>query len=105
MSFVKRSTSGPVSSCSGLQKSLRLTVADERGQANAEYVLALFVSLVVVLSLVGLIGFFGGLESQSGSTKQAARSEHSFKTFSRAPYTLPSKGAVSEQWLKDLLMH
>jgi len=78
---------------------------DESGQANAEYILATFVTLVIVVALVGLIGFFGGLNSQEGKAGQSARSEHSSKTFSRAPYTLPSQGAVSEQWLKDLLMH
>lgn len=77
----------------------------DSGQANAEYVLAAFITFVVVVALVGVIGFFGGPGSQEGRSGRDVRSEHSAKTFSRAPYTLPSQGAVSEQWLKDLLMH
>ena len=73
-------------------------VSSERGQASAEYVIALFfVGLVVVAALFGLFNYFSSAGSTSGS--------HNAKIYSRAPYTLPRQGAVSEQWAKDIIVH
>ena len=73
-------------------------ISSERGQASAEYVIALFfVGLVVVAALFGLFNYFSSAGSTSGS--------HNAKIYSRAPYTLPRQGAVSEQWAKDIIVH
>jgi hypothetical protein len=78
-------------------KQLKACLKCEHGQASAEYVIALFVGLASVLILFGLLSYF----SSAGNTVAS----HSAKTYSRAPYTLPSQGAVSEQWAKDLIIH
>ena len=72
-------------------------ISSERGQASAEYVIALFVGIAVVVALFAAYSHFSSAGSASGS--------HSAKTYSRAPYTLPGQGAVSEQWAKDLIVH
>ena len=72
-------------------------ISSECGQASTEYVIALFVGLVAVLALFVLFSHFSSAGSISGS--------HSAKTYSRAPYTLPRQGAVSEQWAKDIIVH
>lgn len=68
-----------------------------QGQASTEYIIAVFVGLAIVLILAGLYGYFAMAGSEQGS--------HSSKTYLRAPYTLPSQGSGSEQWIKDLIVH
>jgi len=73
-------------------------IKDESGQANAEYLLALFVGLAVLLAVAGLFTYFSTAGSTAGT--------HSSKTYLRAPYSLPPAGSgFSEQWLKDLIIH
>jgi len=71
---------------------------NESGQANAEYVIALLVSLAVVLAGAALLSYFSAAESNADT--------HSSRTYLHAPYSLPPAGTgVSGQWLKDLIMH
>jgi hypothetical protein len=69
----------------------------EQGQASIEYLIAIFVGLVIFCALAGLYMYF--------STAGERRESHSGQTYLRAPYTLPFQGAGSEQWLKDLIVH
>ena len=69
----------------------------ESGQASVEYLLALFVGLVIVFALGALYqGYRKGGERLGSPTS---------KTLGRAPYSAPTNGEVSIQWAKDLLMH
>ena len=79
------------------RKSTKKLVVQDFGQASAEYIVAVFIGLVVVLALAGLVKYFSAADGESTG--------HVAKTYSRAPYTLPNSGAASEQWLKDLIMH
>ena len=76
---------------------LRRQALSERGQASAEYVIALLVGIAVVVALFAAYSYFSSAGSISGS--------HNAKIYSRAPYTLPRQGAVSEQWAKDIIVH
>jgi len=69
----------------------------ESGQAQAEYVIAVALVLVITLALVGLIVHFNGSDKKG--------SKHSEKTFKHAPYTIPNSNGLSGQWLKDILIH
>lgn len=75
---------------------IRLLVQDA-GQASAEYVIAVFIGLVIMLALAGLVQHFSAADGRGA--------KHVAKTYSRAPHTLPHSGIASEQWLKDLIMH
>ncbi|MCL2605956.1 MAG: hypothetical protein FWD93_01565 [Coriobacteriia bacterium] len=77
----------------GLAKRASLkAIKCERGQANAEYLIATLLVLVTTVALFGIVEHF-------------ASSGEGAKTFSRAPYTLPYQGSGSEQWLKDIILH
>ncbi|MCL2679976.1 MAG: hypothetical protein FWF11_00640 [Coriobacteriia bacterium] len=81
-------------------KEVKQKLGQESGQANTEYLLALFVGSAVLLACAALFSYFSSAGSSSGT--------HSSKTYLRAPYCLPPAGAasgISEQWLKDLIIH
>jgi hypothetical protein len=72
-------------------------VKGESGQAAVEYVITLFIGLVIVVALGGLYRMYG-----SGGIRRGSAAS---KTFGRAPYSAPTNGEVNAQCVKDLLMH
>ena len=73
------------------------SLKSESGQASAEYVIALFVGLAMVLALGALYRGYteGGVRPGSATSK----------TLGRAPYSAPTNGEGGALWAKDLLMH
>lgn len=71
-------------------------IKDSRGQASSEYLIAVVAILVAVLALYAAVSFFAGSDGQNDATKVI---------YSRAPYTLPNSNQMSEQWVKDLIIH
>ena len=69
----------------------------DSGQASVEYLIAVFVVMVIVFALGALYQGYRRGGERPGSPQS--------KTLGLAPYSAPTNGEGSILWAKDLLMH